>query len=411
MPDTSQSAGRIDVPRAIISPDKAVLFEINRSVLDDVTLITPRQRRRNLREARLRTREELPYCSPERQADFHRERPALVRQMRNKKPGDPSRSVPLAFDEAGNFLPPLSGKIPPRQASQAHLLLEFGLPGKARRQAWCSLIGRRRDCFSGNSEHRFFTKCRCGNRYCPTCGPRSFRDLFNRHSRLRPLVEELLRHQPGDHRPRVLAKIDFTSVNTGEMPSAADVRQFNKDIRRFFRALEKMFGISRHDYGFLWCCEFGSGNTNLHAHGIYVGPLLPQRKRQLSNLWSKIRADGSYIVSIKAAGSFEAALGHALKYPSKFFEAPPARLAELEVAFDHVRRVHALARFYNPKIERQPGEEGPIDAGHCPICGDILLEAPGWHFVDELEREGRRDADLARIEAGRKKILTGAGPP
>jgi hypothetical protein len=298
-----------------------------------------------------------------------------------------------------------------RQANQARLLLELGLSGKARRQAWCSLVARRRDCFSGNLGHRFFTKCFCGNRYCPTCGPRSFRDLFNRHSRLRALVEGLLLHKAGDHTPRVLAKIDFTTVNTGKMPTAADVRQFNKDIRRFFRAIEKLYGISRRDYGVLWCCEFGSGNTNLHAHGIYAGPLLPQRERQLSKIWSNIRSDGSYIVSIKAALSFEAALGHALKYPSKFFEAPPARLAELEVAFDRVRRVHALARFYNPKIEREPGDEGPTSAGHCPICGDPLLDAPGWHFVDELEREGRRDSDVVRIEVGRATVLTGAGPP
>jgi hypothetical protein len=409
--DTSQFAACIEVPRAIIPRDETFMPQRRSDVLADVTLITPRERKRNLRLARLRSREEAPYCSPERQADLLSERPALVRQMRNKKPGDPSRSVPLAFDENGNFLAPLTRKIPPRQASQAHLLLELGLPGKARRQAWCSLIARRRDCISGIIEHRFFTKCRCGNRYCPTCGPRSFRELFNRHSRLRPLVEQLLQHQPADHRQRVLAKLDFTTRSTGEMPSAADVRQFNKDIRRFFRVIEKRFGISRRDYGFLWCCEFGSGNTNLHAHGIYVGPVLPQRRRELSNLWSEIRADGSYIVSIKRARSFEAALGHALKYPSKFFDAPPARLAELEVAFDHVRRVHALARFYNPDIEREPGEEGPNDAGHCPICGDLLLDVQGWHFLDELQREGRRDADEVRIETGRTRVLTGVGPP
>jgi hypothetical protein len=379
--------------------------------LADITLVTPRERARNRRQARHRNRYSEPYSSPERQGDLERERPALARQKRNKKAGDPSRSVPLAFDENGNFLEPLARKIPPRQAEQAHLLLEFGLSGKGRRQAWCGLVARRRDCFSGNAEHKFYTKCLCGNRYCPTCGPKSFRDLFTRRSRLRPLVEELLRHQPGDHRARVLAKLDFTTRNTGEMPTAEDVRQFNKDIRRFFRAVEKKFGISRRDYGFLWCCEFGSGNTNLHAHGIYVGPALPQRKRELSNLWSEIRADGSYIVSIKGARSFEAALGHALKYPSKFFEAPPARLAELELAFDRVRRVHALARFYNPDIEREPGEEGPTDAGHCPICGDLLLDAQGWHFVDDLNSEGRRDADVVRHETGRARALTGAGPP
>jgi hypothetical protein len=160
----------------------------------------------------------------------------------------------------------------------------------------------------------------------------------------------------------------------------------------------------------LWCCEFGSGNTNLHAHGIYVGPALPHYNRELSNLWAEIRADGSHIVSIKQARSFEAALGHALKYPSKFFEAAPARLAELEVAFNRVRPVHALARFYNPDIQREPGEDESC-AGHCPICGELLLDSQGWHFIEDLKREGRRDADAVRMEVGRAKVLSGAGPP
>jgi hypothetical protein len=208
-----------------------------------------------------------------------------------------------------------------------------------------------------------------------------------------------------------MAKLDITTRNVGSMPSAAEVRRFNKDIRRFFRAIEKRFGISRQDYGFLWCCEFGSGNTNLHAHGIYVGPALPQRGRELSKLWAEIRGDGSKIVSIKGAKSFEAALGHALKYPSKFFDASPARLVELEVAFDRVRRVHSLARFYNPNIEREPGDEGPCDPGHCPVCGELLLDAQGWHFVDDLQREGRRNADVVRGEVARARILAGNGPP
>jgi hypothetical protein len=351
--------------------------------------------------------------SSERAQDLRQERKALSRQVQAKKRGDRSRAVPIAFDERGNFVEPLRGRIPERQASQARLLLEQGLAGKARRQAWCGLIGRRRDCFSGNSEHRFYTPCLCGNRYCPRCGPKSFRNLFTKHSRLRQVADELLSHKLGDHRPRVMAKLDITVRNTGNMPSAGEVRKFNEDIRRFFRAIEKQVGISRRDYGFVWCCEFGSGNTNLHAHGVYVGPALPERRheRELSALWAKIRRDGSRILRIQLARSFEAGLGHALKYPSKYFEAAPVRLADLEVAFDRVRRVHALAAFYNPKIEREPGEEGPCDPGHCPICGELLLDAKGWHFLDELQREGRRDVDAVRIEAGRAKALAAESPP
>jgi hypothetical protein len=373
--------------------------------------VTPRERRRNLRQARARSRESNTYVSSEQEQRSSGERRALARQIRNRTPGDPSRAVPMAFDQDGNFVEPLRGRVPVKQATQARLLLEQGLAGKARRQAWCCLIGRRRDCFSGNSEHRFYTCGLCGNRYCPTCGPRSFRDLFVRHSRLSTLVDALQRHRPGDHQCRVLAKIDFTTPNRFEMPTAEEVRSFNADIRRFFRAIERRFGINRKDYGALWCCEFGSGNTNLHAHGVYCGPRLPQSKlrKELSALWSEIRSERSF-VSIKRANSFEAALGHAFKYPSKYFEASPARLVELEVAFDRVRRVHAVAAFYNPKIEREPGEEGPCEGGHCPICGDLLLDAPGFHFIEDLQGEGRRDVDKVRVEAARARVLSQIPP-
>ncbi len=184
------------------------------------------------------------------------------------------------------------------------------------------------------------------------------------------------------------------------MPTRDEVRKFNQDIRRFFRAVERRFGISRKDYGALWCDEFGSGNTNLHAHGLYCGPRLPQTKmgKELSCLWSEIRGERSF-VSIKNAGSFEAALSHVLKYPSKFWNASPARLVDLELAFDHVRRVHAVASFYNPKIEREPGEDSSAEASHCPICGELLGEPErGWAFVDELSREGRRNLDEERMK-------------
>jgi hypothetical protein len=419
--EPAQSGSYLRPPRAIIPRDdipfsSALPQAETERLWHDPSLVLPRERQRNLRHARLRRKQSESgeeYCSPERQADLERERPALSRQIRNRASGDPSRAVPLAFDERGDFVAPLAGRVPERQAEQARLLLESGLAGKARRQAWCRLIGRRRDCFSGDSAHRFFTPCLCGNRYCPFCGPKSFRDLFSRHVRLRVVVENLFQHRPADHRPRVLAKIDFTTPNRGEMPSAEEVRRFNKDIRRFFRAIERRLGVWRKDYGALWCTEFGSGNTNLHAHGLYCGPELPQSKlrKELSALWSEIRGERSF-VSIKHARSFEAALGHALKYPSKFFNASPGRLVELEVAFHRVRRVHALAAFYNPKIEREPGEDESAEAGRCPICGHVLLDAPGWFFVADLEREGCRDTGAVRAEVARAKVLAdGLQPP
>jgi len=352
-------------------------------------------------------------------AEAERERDAKYDRAHPKPKGNPERATPKAFDANGQWLPKLASRISARQSEQAHLLLENGLPGNARRQAWCGILARRIDCID-NAQHGFFERCRCFNRYCPTCGPLCFRGLFAKHSRLIAVVEKLMQHPIQDHRPRVLAKLDITTKKLGRMPTREEVREFNRDVRKLFRAIEREFGICRKDYGALWCCEFGRMNQNLHAHAVYCGPWLPQKK--LSRLWAAIRADGSFIISIKRAKSFEAGLSHCLKYPSKFFDAPPSRLVDLEVAFHGVRRVHAVAAFYNPKIEREPGEDAGLLNGTCPICRGLLGEPGfkgvkrGWYFADELEREGRQDLALARANpalrlAEHERRASGAGPP
>ncbi|MGH9780305.1 MAG: hypothetical protein ACRD33_00675 [Candidatus Acidiferrales bacterium] len=345
-----------------------------------------------MRFSRARRKEQDFYVSDE----AGRDRDARYDRAHPKPKGDAARAIPKAFNEAGEWIPHLASRIPQQQSEQARLLLENGLKGKARRQAWCGILARRMDSVE-NSQHKFFQRCRCFNRYCPTCGPLCFRELFGKHSRLVSVVERLMQHSLTEHRPRVLAKLDITTKKLGRMPTRKEVREFNRDVRKLFRGIEKEFGISRKTYGALWCCEFGRMNCNLHAHAVYCGPWIPQKK--LSRLWAEIRADGSFIVSIKVAKSFEAALSHALKYPSKFFGASPSRLVDLELAFDRVRRIHAVAAFYNPKIEREPGEDEGLLNGTCPICRGLLGEPSGkrgWFFSDELQREGRQDIEKLR---------------
>ena len=64
-------------------------------------------------------------------------------------------------------------------------------------------------------------------------------------------------------------------------------------------------GLGSDGYGLLRCDEFGgwnpkknSYNTNLHAHGVYVGPYMPQEI--VSRHWTEIRAtkDGAKVVWI-----------------------------------------------------------------------------------------------------------------
>lgn len=330
---------------------------------------------------------------------------------RHKPKGCPERTAPKIFNESGELPEVITSRISAQQQSVAECLFhDHGLKSKAGRAASCKVFARRLDC-TENSEHRFLDLFRCGLRYCPQgCGERSFSELFHKHMRLAQVVAAIANRANG--RSMVVAKLDFTSKKLSVMPTSDQVRKFNEDIRRFFRLVEKEFGIARQAYGCLWCDEFGSGNTNLHAHSVYVGPFLKQKT--LSRLWARVRGDGSFIVSIKVARSFELALAHCLKYPSKFFNAPGRRLAALEKAFHRVRRVHAVAAFYNPKIEREPGEDGPLDGG-CPYChaplGQNISTKRGWDFAEACKSEGRIEIESARTDMRRARVLSLADCP
>lgn len=323
---------------------------------------------------------------------------------------DPRQALPPGIDLRA--LADTFGTAPERLA-QAEEMKVRGLLAKAKRLIFCCRIGRRVDC-TKSPQHVFFQPYRCRNRYCESCGPSWFRQKFSELlAALGPVVEHILHEGRKRGRKMVIAKIDFTVPNTGKMPSREFVRKFHADLRRFWRALERRFGISRQEYGFAGCDEFGGGNTNLHRHCLYVGPKLPQSKarKELSALWSEIRGETSF-VSIKYAQSFWSALAHALKYPAKFLSASgPVRLAELEATFHRTRRFSAGGAFYNVKPLHEPGDDSPI--GECPLCGSRLLEVvEGWIPRFALEAESRRDVDEVRREVGRRRIfsVTGESP-
>jgi len=304
-----------------------------------------------------------------------------------------------------------------------------------RRQASCRVYARMRSCENG---HQHYQRWACKNRYCPddSRGRKAFLDLFNKYRRLEPVAQQLVPRWENRSRrkPRpsdlVNAKIDITIRSSGRMPSPKEVREFNSDIRKLFRSAEKAFGLTHprrikkftldtseysapQNYGVIWTDEFGGkasrpgkvGNTNLHAHALYCGPYLPQR--WLSEEWARIRSDGSKIISIKMAKTFRAGLYHALKYAGKFLSTDPTRLAELELAFNRVRRVHTMAGFYNaiPKDSASNAASPP-----CPACGGVMLEASGpLRPVGHFEALGIPDFEVMRREVGRQRVL--ASPP
>jgi hypothetical protein len=345
--------------------------------------------------------------------------------------GQINHQTPAVIAYAGGawVVDPLANRATEGKLRKAKQMVIVGLEVKAQRELCCGLLGGEVQCANG---HHFRASYMCGNRFCVTCGPKGANRLFAKHikklffaaQRLmlcgveecsecsKALANDSLPHWPPPRgaRPRVVcAKIDFTLRHEvgDQMPEPERMRELNHFIKRFCRALEKKFGISRKQYGLAYCDELGGNNSNPHAHGVYVGPWLPQKQKELSALWQQITGD-SFIVSIKYAEDFPKALFHAVKYPAKFAErSSPERLASLEYVFHRVRRFHALASFYNPDA---PREEKP-PARVCPECGSNLSCPRGFETLAELTRRGLEDIESAAVRIARERGLSGDPSP
>ena len=336
-----------------------------------------------------------------------------------KKPRGPQRKgkkflVPPMLEhnaELGWVYHPMLKRQDEPILEKSRRLYEGGLVAKAVRQAACGIVGGKVICQNG---HEFYEAYDCELRYCPRCGPKLANQLFAKHcDRLlfvaqslmlcgaencgeceRAIEEKQLPHWPpptGSRPTIVCAKLDFTVRTTdAAMPAPDRMRMLNRCIKKFARAIEKEFHIRRDRYGLAYCDELGGNNNNPHAHGIYVGPWLPNTKKELAAIWEKVTEKefpGTFIVSIKYARNFSEALYHAVKYPAKFAErSSPQRLAELETIFHRVRRFHTLARFYNPEAPEKEKEPRA-----CPICQAALSDWVTLEGVLELQRQGLRD--------------------
>ena len=323
--------------------------------------------------------------------------------------------------ETGEELLQLGARVWQERAmvAKAVEMWDAGMSAGAVRQVQCSRIAWVKQCkANGHLWHRVF---RCGLRFCPLCMSFVYESLFyDVVERLEPVASRLVPEWPVEGRCPllVIAKIDFTIRNDGQMPNAERVRWFNQKIREFFVRLAQLSGWKKGSWGAAWCAEFGPGNTNLHAHAVFCGPWIEQRAREASAFWSEVVGEYAF-VSIKAAKSFRHALRHAIKYPAaswKYFSASPERLASLEKAFYTVKRFHAVGAFYNPPKDTKvpPTILAPYDK--CPDCGSHLedVAAPRWFSLDEVMRMGSRNyGEWERNERlhGRGQRLGAQAPP
>jgi hypothetical protein len=312
--------------------------------------------------------------------------------------------------------PAVAGKVDAWQLAQAKALCELGLTKKAQRQLACGLLWSVVACPDG---HRYKIAYECGLRYCRRCGKKAAAQLFAKHiDRIKRVAARLVPCWPPHpgHKPKqVVAKMDFTLRNTGKMPDAQRHRELTIAIKNFRRGIEKEFGLKPGDYGLAVHHEIGGSNTNAHAHGVYFGPWLPNKKKELSEIWRRATPDSSFIISIKYAKSVASALSHATKYPAKFLSSSsPERLAQLEKSFHRVRRFRLLGAFEKrllppeEKLEEQKkGDHG--SSRTCPRCGQPLSEPNGWVFSEGVQN--LEELDQVRQQVARARVFGDAESP
>jgi len=257
----------------------------------------------------------------------------------------------------------------------ADVLIEHSLGKRAARFMECHMFGYRLQC-EGEKPHMFFSVLSCDLRFCPRCGARMFARLCEKYS---PVLSHLKAHP---RRGYLLRELTLTSRNTGVL-TAEQVKKFNKDVKNTLKAL--MHG--QKGWGAIWCDEVGFNNQNLHAHVLFYGPYIEQRR--LAEVWHEI--SGHQVVWIKKARTHgRRALLYLLKYVSKPPADDPEFIGRLEVAFYRCRRVHTLGLFYNfAPAEAAPEHNHLItDAKQCPLCGAKLRRIIGNAPINDLVRQG-----------------------
>jgi hypothetical protein len=267
----------------------------------------------------------------------------------------------------------------------ADVLIGNNLHAKANRYIECGCYAVRFEC-QGKKRHPLFSPVYCDLRYCPRCAPRQFARLVTKHA---PVLKHVVSHR---RRGFLLREITLTSKNTGSLNSE-QIKKFNEDVHETLDRLMK--GIK--GWGALLCDEVGFNNTNLHAHLLFYGPYISEKR--LAKIWREV--SGHQVVYIKRVhASGVRALLHLLKYVSKPPASDPEKVGLLEVAFHGRRRVHALGIFYNftgPDADNLESEWKT-----CPHCGAELTRLPGTARIETLILEGRTFLGTRHPERKRK---------
>jgi hypothetical protein len=254
----------------------------------------------------------------------------------------------------------------------ADVLVENALAPKANRLLQCSRYAHLYQC-KGETRHKLFSPIYCDLRFCPRCASRQFARLFKKYD---PIVGALAAKKHAGFR---LREITLTSANLGSLTSP-QIKQFNLAVKLTLHKLMR----KEEGWGAIWCDEVGFDNTNLHAHILFYGPYIDQRK--LARVWNQV--SGHQVVWIKEArGNGSLALSYMLKYVSK----PPSfnarQVGLLEVAFHRTRRIDSLGVFRGLAGRDSDAEYSEWTC--CPHCGADIEKQPGNPRIEKAILEGR----------------------
>src|SRR5260370_724510 len=101
------------------------------------------------------------------------------------------------------------------------------------------------------------------------------------------------------NRIRVLNPDNFTRAVRDLFPEIRQLATLLRQPRPNINAVGVHVGIVAAQFITVEQPVFLPADSETHAHGIYVGPWLPQQRRELSNLWKQITHGAGEIVWIK----------------------------------------------------------------------------------------------------------------
>ena len=349
------------------------------------------------------------------------------------------------------------------RAEVARLLWKRGDDPKLRKKALrflnCNKCGRSGVCSRYPEEHKYYIPNGCEVVFCKQCADETRRALTFEYARVILAAIERLGGIPEGW---VLARVSFTLRSDGGEIMPKRVKKFNACVRK---VMLRVVG-DRKGFGMLFDDEVGfetrghlpdlqrvSHGLNLHCHGLYFGPALPNRptcadcqstvKKIGDGLWNcpkcgevsevlpgrvtriymeesqkafGAESRGFFVNAVKGIAqnperAVRWALNHMLKYVSKPPGVTPERLASLIVAFHGARRVHALGLFYGKKPKREkhdlPCPKCKTD-GIISVVGFVGRALPNGGFIPTLQsiEELKAQGYVSLRDAGRGFVLS-----